>query len=59
MADKKNKNLQQDEETVKANEAIQDEFDNDGNSKDEKSSPIPFVTNNTAPSLPEDKDNKK
>lgn len=59
MADKKNKNLQQDEETVKANEAIQDEFYNDENDQDETSSPIPFAANNTAPLLPEDKDNKK
>ncbi|WP_161787032.1 hypothetical protein [Planococcus sp. CAU13] len=55
MADNKDKKLHQDEETVQANEAIEEEFYSDDNKSKQTSSPVPLVANNTAPLTSDDK----
>lgn len=49
MADNKDKKLEQDEETVNANEAIEEEFYGDDSKSGMTSSPVSFASNNTAP----------
>ncbi|MBT2571319.1 hypothetical protein [Planococcus sp. ISL-110] len=59
MADKKNKKQQSEDEATQANLEIQEQFSDDEKKHDETSSPVPFVTSNTAPLTSKDKNKKK
>lgn len=55
---KDNKKKLSEEEATQANLDIQEEFDDNEKRRDETSSPVPFVANNTAP-LASDESKKK
>lgn len=56
---KDSKKKPSEDEATQANLYIQEEFDDNDEQRDETSSPVPFVANNTAPLAPDESKKNK